>query len=60
MAKLPPQALRESKALLNNAVRASVAAALKAALAAESASFDEPPFQLNLARMLQRAPTGGT
>jgi enoyl-CoA hydratase len=55
MAKLPPQALRESKALLNKAVRASVESWLAGALAAESASFDEPAFQANLERMLRRA-----
>ena len=41
MAKLPPQALRESKALLNKALRASVDAWLGGALAAETAS--RPP-----------------
>jgi enoyl-CoA hydratase len=60
MARLPPQALRESKALLNGALRASVGSALPAAIAAETASFDERPFQENLARMLRRTPTGGT
>jgi enoyl-CoA hydratase len=54
MAKLPPQAVRESKALLNKALRASVGAWLTDALAAESASFDEPAFQANLSRMLRR------
>jgi enoyl-CoA hydratase len=55
VAKLPPQAVRESKALLNRALRASVDAWLVAALAAESASFDEAAFQGNLARMLRRS-----
>jgi len=56
MAKLPPQALRESKALLNQALRASVESWLAGAIAAESASFEEPAFQGNLTRMLRRAP----
>jgi enoyl-CoA hydratase len=55
MAKLPPQAVRESKALLNRALRASVDAWLTGALGAETASFDEEAFQANLARMLRRA-----
>jgi enoyl-CoA hydratase len=55
MTRLPPQALRESKALLNKAVAASVDAWLAGALAAETASFDEQAFQGNLARMLRRA-----
>ncbi|HZQ59431.1 MAG TPA: enoyl-CoA hydratase/isomerase family protein [Acidimicrobiales bacterium] len=54
MAKLPAQAVRESKALLNKALRASVEAWLTNAIAAESASFDEPAFQANLSRMLRR------
>ena len=49
-------ALRESKALLNQALRASVESWLAGAIAAESASFDEPAFQGNLTRMLGRAP----
>jgi enoyl-CoA hydratase len=56
VAKLPPQAVRESKALLNQALRASVGSWLTGALAAETASFDEEAFQANLARMLRRAP----
>jgi len=58
MAKLPPQALRESKALLNQALHASVGSWLAGALAAESASFDEPAFRANLARMLNRESSG--
>jgi len=57
MAKLPPQALRETKALLNRALRTSVDSALGGALEAEVASFDEPAFQANLARMLRRKPS---
>jgi len=58
MAKLPPQALRESKALLNKALHASVETRLAGALVAESASFDEPAFQANLGRMLRRDKSG--
>jgi len=57
MAKLPPQALRETKALLNRALRTSVDSALAGALEAEVSSFDEPAFQANLARMLRRKPS---
>ena len=55
VATLPPQAVRESKELLNKALRASVDAWLSGAIEDESASFDEPAFQGNLARMLRRA-----
>ena len=51
MAGLPPQALRESKALLNRALQHAVSSWLPAAVAAESASFEEPAFQGNLARL---------
>ena len=51
---LPPQAVRETKALLNETLRASVQSLLTAAIANESASFDESAFQTNLARMLRR------
>ena len=54
LAALPPQAVRETKALLNQALRGAVGALLNGALAAETASFDEPAFQANLARMLRR------
>ena len=57
MAKLPPQAVRESKALLNKALRASVASWLGDALTAETASFDEDAFQSNLSRMVRRTST---
>jgi len=55
MARLPPQSLRETKALLNRAVASAVAHALDAGIAAETRSFDEPAFRANLARMLQRS-----
>jgi len=51
MAGLPPQALRESKALLNRALQHAVSSWLPGAVAAESASFEEPAFQGNLARL---------
>jgi enoyl-CoA hydratase len=54
MAALPPQALRETLALLDNAVRAAVGSLLAGAIATETESFDEPAFQANLARMLKR------
>jgi len=51
MASLPPQALRESKALLNRALQHAVSSGLTGGVAAETASFDEPAFQANLARL---------
>jgi enoyl-CoA hydratase len=51
MASLPPQALRESKALLNRTLQHAVSSWLADAVATESASFDEPAFQGNLARL---------
>jgi enoyl-CoA hydratase len=50
---LPPQAVRESKALLNRAVQDAVDNLLERALASETASFDEPAFQKNLSGMLE-------
>jgi enoyl-CoA hydratase len=54
LAALPPQAVRESKAVLNDALRRAVATVLEGAIATETQSFDEPAFQANLARMLKR------
>ena len=54
MAALPPQALRETKALLNETLRHSVESVLAGAIAAETASFNEAAFQENLGRMLRR------
>jgi enoyl-CoA hydratase len=54
LAAMPPQAVQESKALLNRALHAAIGEQLDAALAAESASFDEPAFRANLQRMLTR------
>jgi len=50
-AALPPQSVRETKALLNATVRRAVDSLLDDALAAETASFLEPAFQANLARL---------
>ena len=55
LAALPPQAVRETKALLNRAVRAAVESVLRDAVAGETASFDEPAFRANLAGMLERS-----
>ncbi len=55
LAKLPPQSVRESKALLNHAIRVTVENLLPQALATETASFDEPAFRANLTRMLERS-----
>jgi len=55
LALLPPQAVRETKAVLNTALRAAVAATLQPAVDAETASFDEPAFRSNLAHMLERS-----
>ena len=57
LAALPPQAVRESKALLNSALHAAVAALLPLGMAAESASFDEAAFQQNLQRLRSRTPS---
>lgn len=54
-AALPPQSVRETKALLNNALRAAIEAGLAGAIATETKSFDEPAFQANLARMRNRS-----
>ncbi len=52
IATLPPQAVRETKALLNRAVHNAIDAVLERALTTETASFDEPAFRENLSRML--------
>jgi enoyl-CoA hydratase len=53
LAALPPQAVRETKAVLNRAVHHAVETLLAKAIAAEVESFDEPAFRANLARMLR-------
>ncbi|HZP30526.1 MAG TPA: enoyl-CoA hydratase/isomerase family protein [Acidimicrobiia bacterium] len=55
MAALPSQAVRETKAVLNDALRRAVGSALEGAIAAETASFDEATFRANLATMLRRS-----
>ena len=52
IAALPPQAVRETKALLNRSVTDAVDTLLAAAITTETASFDEPAFRANLGRML--------
>ncbi|CAO5188245.1 Enoyl-CoA hydratase [Frankia sp. AiPs1] len=54
IADLPPQAVVGTKALINSGLREAVASWLSGGLASETASFDEPAFQQNLARMLNR------
>jgi enoyl-CoA hydratase len=54
LADLPPQALRETRRVLNQPLIARVGAALDDILGAETESFDEPAFQSSLARMLER------
>jgi enoyl-CoA hydratase len=54
LAALPPQSVRETKALLNRAIHRAVDSLLDDALAAETASFLEPAFQANLAGMLRK------
>lgn len=56
LAALPPQSVRETKALLNRAITMAVDTSLADAIASESASFDESAFRDNLARMLRRDP----
>ena len=53
IAALPPQAVRETKALLNRSVTDAVDTLLAAAITTETASFDEPAFRANLAKMLE-------
>jgi enoyl-CoA hydratase len=54
LAALPPQALRETRRVLNQPLVARLDAALEDVLAAETTSFDEPAFQQSLAAMLAR------
>lgn len=55
IAKLPPQSVRETKRLLNAAVHRAIETLLDSAIETETQSFDEPAFQANLARMLDRS-----
>ena len=55
IAKLPPQAVQETKRLLNLTLRTAVEVALPQAIASEIESFDQPEFRANLERMLARS-----
>ncbi|MBH0775296.1 enoyl-CoA hydratase/isomerase family protein [Nocardia bovistercoris] len=55
LANLPPQALRETRRVLNQPLVARIDAALDDILAAETNSFDEPAFQRNLTAMIGRS-----
>jgi len=55
LAALPPQSVRETKRLLNAAVQRAVESTLADAVAQETASFDEPAFRANLARMVDKS-----
>jgi enoyl-CoA hydratase len=54
LAKLPPQALRETKAILNAPLRDRLRAEAPDAFKRESESFDAAEFQANLAAMRSR------
>jgi enoyl-CoA hydratase len=54
IATLPPQAVRETKNLLNRAMQQAVELLLPTAITTETASFDEPAFRANLSRMLRK------
>jgi enoyl-CoA hydratase len=56
LAKLPPQALAETRRVLNQPLAARLAEALEDLLDVETKSFEEPAFQRNLQRMLARQP----
>jgi enoyl-CoA hydratase len=51
LAAMPPQSVRETKALLQRSVAAAVAGLLDDALARESESFDEQAFKANVERL---------
>lgn len=55
LAALPPQAVVETKALLNGALTSAVSSTLTSAMQRETESFDEPAFQANLAALTRRA-----
>jgi enoyl-CoA hydratase len=52
VAALPPQSVRETKALLNHALRSAIDSLLDTAISTETASFEEAAFRANLSRML--------
>ena len=55
LAKLPPQALRETRRVLNQPLVARVEESLDDVLDVETASFDEPAFRQRLQKMLSRS-----
>lgn len=57
IAALPPQAVRETLAGLDAPLRRRLDEDLPAVMDAEARSFDEPAFQANLQRMLERSTT---
>jgi enoyl-CoA hydratase len=54
LAKMPPQALRETRRVLNQPLIARVDEALDQLLATETQSFEEEAFQLNLKKLLEK------
>lgn len=54
IATLPVQAVRETKRLLNDALRAAVDRSLANALATETESYDEPDFRAKLGMLLSK------
>jgi enoyl-CoA hydratase/carnithine racemase len=54
LGSLPPQALRETRRVLNQPLVARIDEALADLLDAETRSFDEPAFQAGLARLRER------
>jgi enoyl-CoA hydratase len=58
LAKLPAQAVRETRRALNQPLLARVDAALDDLLGTETASFDEPEFQHTLAKLRKRQSQG--
>jgi enoyl-CoA hydratase len=59
IAKLPPQAVVETKRILNAGLRSAMDQLLDDGIAAESRSFDTPELQANLVRLRPAEPGGG-
>ncbi|WP_405182662.1 enoyl-CoA hydratase/isomerase family protein [Nocardia sp. NBC_01377] len=55
LVELPPQALAETRRVLNQPLSQRIESALDDILAAETKSFDEPAFRANLASMISRS-----
>jgi enoyl-CoA hydratase/carnithine racemase len=55
LADVPPQALRETRRVLNQPLAARIEEALDDVLAAETASFDEDSFRTNLSSLRERS-----